>query len=119
MPKAKITFAILTLILETLVCNTFVPAAEPTSTMVVIVEPTLPVQTPELPASEAEVPRVPLEEAMVAYTAGAAIFVDVRGPSAYDMSHVAGAINIPLGAIEKDPNNLNLDKEQWIITYCT
>ena len=108
MPKTKIIFAISALILASLACNTLLPAAEPT-----------PIQAPALPATEAEVPRVSLEEALAAYTAGTATIVDVRGPDAYNASHIAGAINIPLGTIETDPTNLNLDKDQWIITYCT
>ena len=119
MLKTKITFAISALIFATLACNTLLPPAEPPSTPFVIVEPTFSVEEPDLPATEAEVPRVSLEQALTAYSAGAAVFVDVRGPDAYDLSHIVGAINIPLGTIEADPNNLNLDKDQWIITYCT
>lgn len=49
---------------------------------------------------------------------GAAILIDVRSKEAYDASHVAGAISIPLWTIESDPNGLNVAKDQWIITYC-
>ena len=94
-------------------------SADPTSTMIVIVEPTSPVEEPDLPVTEAEVPRVPLEQALTAYNAGAAIFVDVRSQQSYEISHIPGAINIPLGAFETDIANVDLDKDAWIITYCT
>ena len=129
MLKTKILLAISCLLLATLACNALSPATptvnasptspEPTSTMIVIVEPTFPPTKSNLPATEADVPRVTIEETMAAWAAGAATIVDVRAPSAYDISHIQGAMNIPLGAIESDPTNLNLDKEQWIITYCT
>jgi rhodanese-related sulfurtransferase len=72
-----------------------------------------------LPQTEAEVPRVSLEEAEAALDSGAAIFVDVRSPAAYETSHTAGAISIPLGEIERNLTGLALEKDQWIITYCT
>ena len=87
--------------------------------MVVIVEPTSPPSPDALPESEASVPRVGVEEAMVALAAGAALIVDVRSPDAYALSHIKGSINIPLGEVELNAAGLSLDKEQWIITYCT
>ena len=119
MLKTKITFAISALIFATLACNTLLPPAEPPSTPFVIVEPTFSVEEPDLPATEAEVPRVSLEQALTAYSAGAAVFVDVRAPQSYQISHIPGALNIPLGAFETDIANVNLDKDAWIITYCT
>jgi 3-mercaptopyruvate sulfurtransferase SseA len=119
MPKTKILFAASILILASLACNALLPAAEPTSTPVVIVEPTFPAQQTDLPATEAEVPRVSLEGALTAYNAGAAVFVDVRSPEDYASSHIPGAINIPLPEFEDNIANVDLDKEAWIITYCT
>ena len=129
MPKTNILLALSCLILATLACNALSPdsltpnanptSSQPTSTLIVIVEPTFLPTKSSLPATEADVPRVTIEEAMTAWAAGAATIVDVRAPSAYDISHIKDAINIPLGNIETDPTNLNLGKEQWIITYCT
>jgi rhodanese-related sulfurtransferase len=65
------------------------------------------------------VPRISLEEARVALESGAAVIVDVRNPGAFEASHVAGAISVPLGIIERDLANVPLDKDQRIITYCT
>ena len=73
----------------------------------------------ELPRTEAEVPRVSLEEAKAALDSGAAILVDVRSPDAFEASHIAGAISVPLGAIERELTEVPLNKDQWIITYCT
>ena len=60
-----------------------------------------------------------LEEAKAALDSGAAILVDVRSPDAYDASHIAGAISVPLGAIERELTEVPLNKDQWIVTYCT
>lgn len=64
-----------------------------------------------------EIPRVSLDEAKTALEAGTAVVVDVRSTEAYAGGHIAGAINIPLANLESRLNEL--DKAQWIITYCT
>lgn len=64
-------------------------------------------------------PRVTVEETKAALESGAAIIVDVRSAEGYEASHIPGAINIQLGEFETNPTDLKLDKEQWIITYCT
>ncbi|MCC7187313.1 MAG: rhodanese-like domain-containing protein [Anaerolineales bacterium] len=117
MPKTKIFLALSVLLLAALACNALAPTAEPTS--VVILEPTNPSQPSGLPVTEADVPRVSLEAAYTAYTAGAAIIVDVRNRSAYAELHVPNALSIPLDVFEINIEDVDLDKEQWIITYCT
>ncbi|MGH8245357.1 MAG: rhodanese-like domain-containing protein, partial [Gammaproteobacteria bacterium] len=72
-----------------------------------------------IPQSEAAVPRVTVEEAKAAFDSGEAVLVDVRSQGAYEASHAAGALFIPLGEFETDPAGVELNKEQWIITYCT
>ncbi|HUG34058.1 MAG TPA: rhodanese-like domain-containing protein [Anaerolineales bacterium] len=114
--RTLIAFSILMLV--SLACNALVPAAS-TSTPVVIVEPTFPPQPSDLPATEADVPRVSLEQALTAYSAGAAIFLDVRGAESFASRRIPGAINIPLAEIEANPIIPNVEKDQWIITYCT
>ena len=114
-----VPFAMSALLLGALACNALLLPAEPTPTMVVILEPTFPQQQPDLPETEADVPRVSIEEALTAYSAGAAIIVDVRSTEDYNASHIPGALSIPLDEFEIDPSGLDLDKEQWIITYCT
>jgi ArsR family transcriptional regulator len=63
------------------------------------------------------VPRVTLAEAKAALDDGTAIFVDVRGDDVYALSHIPGAVSIPLNDLETRLDEL--DPEQWIITYCT
>src|SRR5574341_1630975 len=123
--KIDIFLFVTVLALATLACNAFLPAPEPTiapsQTLVAtqIVEPVSTQPQANLPESEAAVPRVSVEEASAAFDSGEAIIVDVRSADAYAASHVVGAINIPLGEIETNSAGLSLDKEQWIITYCT
>jgi 3-mercaptopyruvate sulfurtransferase SseA len=97
------------------------PAAQAVATTAPtqIVEPAYPPPSVGLPLTERDVPRVSVEEARAALDSDAAIVVDVRSPDAYETSHVAGAINVPLIEIERDPAGLDLPKEEWIITYCT
>jgi len=71
------------------------------------------------PLTEASVPRVSVSDAKAAFDNGEAIIVDVRNADAYTTGHIPGSISIPLGFFETDPSGLNLDKAQWIITYCT
>jgi len=134
MPNKKINIFLAVAILAfiALACNALLPLttqdAAPTQERsptqefapTQIMEPTVTQpQNNNLPQTEGEVPRVSVEVAKAAVDSGAAIIVDVRSPAAYEHNHVAGAISIPLGAIELDPTNLKLDKDQWIITYCT
>jgi 3-mercaptopyruvate sulfurtransferase SseA len=128
MPNKRINIflAVAILTLTALACNALLPLptqdAAPTQerSPTQIMEPTVTQpQNNNLPQTEGEVPRVSVEVAKAAVDSGAAIIVDVRSPAAYEHNHVAGAISIPLGAIELDPTNLKLDKDQWIITYCT
>ena len=72
-----------------------------------------------LPRSEAGVPRVTPQDAKAAVERGEAVIVDVRSPDAFARGHVAGALFIPLGEVESNADGLDLDKDQWIITYCT
>ncbi len=43
------------------------------------------------------------------------IIVDVRTEAEYNLSHLVGAINIPVDEITE---NINLDKEKLILVYC-
>jgi hypothetical protein len=64
-----------------------------------------------------EIQRVSLEDAKAAFDAQSAVFIDVRDSSSYAESHIPGALNIPLNEL---PNHLSeLNKSDWIITYCT
>ena len=67
--------------------------------------------------SQDDVPRVNPQEAYEALQSGQAILVDTRSSADFDLSHVQGAINIPLAEAEAIIPTLDLD--QWYITYCT
>ena len=113
MSKAKCILVISFLLLTTLACNTL--ALPTTSTP-------LPPMTPTAGNSlltEANVPRITAEHAKAAVENSAAIIVDVRSKEEYNRSHIAGAVNIRLDEIEANPTGLDLEKDQWIITYCT
>lgn len=64
-----------------------------------------------------EIVRVSLGNAKAAYDLKQAVFVDVRDAGSYANSHIPGAISIPLADLESRLNEL--DKNAWIITYCT
>jgi predicted sulfurtransferase len=74
---------------------------------------------PKIPQTEDAVPRVTVKEAKSALEDGKAIIVDVRSAESYAAGHMAGAISIPLANFENNIEDLTLNKDQWIITYCT
>lgn len=117
MSRSKILISLSVLLLASLACNFVAPAQSTPPPLTVIVEPTS--SQGNVLQSEDQVPRIPIEQALGAVQSGAAIVVDVRSTQAYEASHVPGAISIPLFDIESDPDGLPLDKDQWIITYCT
>lgn len=121
MPNTKNnTFlAVAVLTLTTLACNALLPLPTQDSAPTQIIEPIFTQPQNNLPQTEDAVPRVTVEEAKAALDSGAAIIVDVRSADSFALSHVAGAISIPLGYFESDIASIDLDKEQWIITYCT
>ena len=119
MQKTKIILAISFIILVTLACNALLPLPQSGSEPTQIIEPVFTQSQGNLPQTEDAVPRVTVEEAKAAVDSGAAVIVDVRSKDAYEASHIAGALFVPLGEFESNIAGLDLDKEQWIITYCT
>jgi 3-mercaptopyruvate sulfurtransferase SseA len=113
MNKLKWIGLFLLLTLTVSACSASIPT-EPT----VIVEPTSQ-PAGNLPQTEADVPRVTVDEALAALNSGAAVIVDVRTTQSFVAQHIAGALSIPLTRIEENPKSVTLDKNQWIITYCT
>ncbi len=109
------------LLLTVVACNFVAPSApaEPTQSVVFTLEPQ-PTQNSNVPPlAEAGVPRISVEEAKIAYDSGETVIVDVRAPDAYKDVHIAGAVSISLGEFEYNIANVPLDKDKWIITYCT
>ena len=120
MERTKHIFLVILIsIIATSACNVQTTQTEPTAAPMQILEPVFPQSKEDLPLTEAEVPRVSVEEAKTALDSAAAVIVDVRSANAYAASHIPGAISVQLGEIETNPSGLNLDKDQWIITYCT
>jgi|JI10StandDraft_1071094.scaffolds.fasta_scaffold66375_2 3-mercaptopyruvate sulfurtransferase SseA len=120
MKKYTLLFSIL--VLAALACNATLPqASEPTviptqASLQNIITPQANSQ-PQL--TEAGVPRINVQEAKAALDSGQAIIVDVRSADSYKAGHAVGAQSIPLENFENNIGGLSLDKNQWIITYCT
>ena len=64
-----------------------------------------------------DIERVSLEDARAAYESGSAVFVDTRGEPWFSQQHIPGAVSVPYDAVEQSAGSLNRD--DWIITYCT
>jgi flagellar basal body-associated protein FliL len=64
-----------------------------------------------------QIQRVDLTSAKGAFDDGTAVFVDVRGQVYYQDGHIPGAISIPLDQLEERLDELN--KDDWILLYCT
>ncbi|MBE7536270.1 MAG: rhodanese-like domain-containing protein [Anaerolineales bacterium] len=108
MSRTRFFLAFSALALAALACNALTSSA-----------PTQNAPTDGLPRTEDDVPRIDVDAAKEALDSGAAILVDVRSKVAYAESHIPGALSIPLDVFEINVNDSNLDKAQWIITYCT
>lgn len=122
MKRIRIFLSISILMLIGLACNAF--PSQVTPTIQILPQPTsslpqLEEATNAAPLTEATVPRIAVDEAKAALDSGEAVIIDVRSADAYANSHAEGAINIPLGEFETDIANVQLEKDQWIITYCT
>jgi len=61
--------------------------------------------------------RVSLAEAKKAFDAGSAVFLDVRSAESYQAARIPGARSIP--ELDLPTRYSELDKNAWIITYCT
>jgi rhodanese-related sulfurtransferase len=75
--------------------------------------PASPVQSPENKAS-----RIKADEAKRLVEEGKAIIIDVRGTDAYKLTHIKGALDIPLNRL-KAGDFTGLPKDKVIIAYCT
>ncbi len=115
----KTLLVISTLLLATLACNAVAPKTASAPTQPVISTLEISQGQNNIPLTEAGVPRVTVEDAKAALDSGEVIIVDVRSAQAYAEGHIAGAISILLGEFETNIASVPLDKDQWIITYCT
>ena len=67
--------------------------------------------------AEDKIPRVNVEEAKKLIAEGKAVLIDVRGIDVYKMSHIKGALDVPLNKVESGDIK-DLPKDKRIITYC-
>jgi 3-mercaptopyruvate sulfurtransferase SseA len=115
MTKIRSIFALFFLLFITSACTAQTsPTPIPTTIIEIASTP-----ASAVPLTSDDVPRVSLEQAKAALDSGAAIIVDVRSNDAYAAEHIASSISIPLAEIEANPTSVKLEKDQWIITYCT
>ena len=68
--------------------------------------------------AEDKIPRVKVEEAKKMVAEGKAIIIDVRGSDAYKMSHIKGALEVPIDKL-KAGDFKDLPKDKLIIAYCS
>jgi 3-mercaptopyruvate sulfurtransferase SseA len=67
--------------------------------------------------AEEKIPRVKVEEAKKLVAEGKAIIIDVRLGDSYKVSHIKGAIEVPLNKVEAGDFK-DLPKDKLIIAYC-
>jgi len=67
--------------------------------------------------AEDKMPRVKVDVAKKLVAEGKAIIIDVRGADAYKMSHIKGALDVPLNKLEAGDFK-DLPKDKTIIAYC-
>ncbi len=67
---------------------------------------------------EDAMPRISVQEAKVALDKGTAVLIDVRGPDAYNVAHIKGALDHSLVRLEQNDFK-DLPKDKRIIAYCS
>jgi Rhodanese-like domain len=73
---------------------------------------------PSTQNAEDKIPRVKVDEAKKMIAEGKAIIIDVRGADAYKMSHIKGALDVPLTKLNEGEFK-DLPKDKLIIAYCS
>jgi len=68
--------------------------------------------------AEDKIPRVKVDEVKKMIAEGKAIIIDVRGADAYKMSHIKGALDVPLTKLDTGEIK-DLPKDKPIIAYCS
>lgn len=107
--------ACLTLACSHLAVSTSQKAATGSATPNLAAASPAPAQTPN---PEDKMPRIRPEEAKKLVDEGKGVIIDVRGPEAYKISHIKGALDYSLSRIEAGDFS-GLPKNKRIIAYCT
>ncbi len=97
-----------------------VPAVSQLATPVVVsnsssISSITPVASPAIPYPE--IKRISIGDAKAAFELKSAVFIDVRGDPYYSEGHIPEAISMTQE--EMATRMGELDKNAWIITYCT
>ena len=93
------------------------PAVNPDGPAVQIIPtPSQPQLQQQVEASLDSARRISREDAMKMIAAHKAVYIDVRPKEQYDISHITGAISIPLGELPTRWKDLPVGK--FLITYC-
>jgi hypothetical protein len=100
-----------------IVAAAIVLIATPSSPATNVTAPTRPPATQSAEDTYPEIPRVSLADAKAAFDAKTAVFVDVRDGDSYASAHIPGALSIPSFELENRLGELN--RADWIVTYCT
>lgn len=87
------------------------PAPNPAAT----IAPAAPIATAN-PENDGK--RISVEEAKAAVAKGEAVVIDVRGPDAFKIAHIKGAIEHNIGRLEGNDYK-GLPKNKQIIAYCS
>lgn len=94
------------------------PAQTPTPTP--ITSSLTPTTPPADPNENAR--RITRDEGLEMVRSGKAVWVDVRAKDQFDLEHIKGAVNYPLGDLETDLDKKTaeskLPKNKFLITYC-
>jgi len=79
-------------------------------------------ETEHAVAAAATIPVINLAQAKELFDEGEAIFLDARSRSAYEQSHILGALSIPLLDLARDRIDLEEilpDKDAVLVAYCS
>ncbi len=68
--------------------------------------------------AEEKIPRVKVDDAKKMVAEGKAVFIDVRGADAYKMSHIKGALDVPLTRLNEGEFK-DVPNDKLIIAYCS
>lgn len=89
--------------------------SSPASTTATTAATVAPVATP---APENDPKRISVADAKAAVAKGEAVVIDVRGPDAYKIAHIKGAVEHSIGRLEGNDYK-GLPKNKLIIAYCS
>ncbi len=68
--------------------------------------------------ADSRVHKISVEEARQKMAAGGVIVVDVREADEFSAGHIAGAVNLPLSALESRAPHVLPDKKVPLLLYC-